>query len=183
MHWSYTQTTLHPVIVNYVCPELECKHVVTEIIIALSDDLIHDAHAVKAFHDATIEHLKSRNIKFDRLIKISDGCSSQYKSKLPFFIMTKAFCKEERHFFGSNHGKSRCDGEGAVIKQEISKAVCSSQAVIDNAVQMAAYLKQSEVSDKADSNIHSAKHKARIVKLVNTIERKDLPALIPLKRY
>ena len=67
------------------------------------------------------------------------------------------------------------------MKQEISKAVRSKQAVIDNAVQMAAYLNQSEVCDKADSNIHSAKHKARIVKLVNTIERKDVPALIPLK--
>lgn len=71
----------------------------------------------------------------------NDGCSSQYKSKVPFVHLTQLAeefpsLKIERHFFFlAHHGKSLCDSCGGVVKTAAKRAVASGQ-VIQNAKQM-----------------------------------------------
>jgi hypothetical protein len=55
-----------------------------------------------------------------KVIIFSDGCSSQYKSKVPFAYLqqlpNKLGVDMERGFFGARHGKNLCDALGEVIK-------------------------------------------------------------------
>ena len=60
-YWSRSQTTLHPIIIYYPCPE-DCRHLICDEVIVISDDLIHDSFAVKAFMDRVLEHLKEKNV-------------------------------------------------------------------------------------------------------------------------
>ena len=60
-YWSRSQTTLHPIIIYYPCPE-DFHHLVCDEVIVISDDLVHDSFAVKAFMDRALEHLKEKNV-------------------------------------------------------------------------------------------------------------------------
>ena len=46
LHWSHAQVTLHPYAISYRCPIDGCNEVVLHEIVAISDDLKHDAHLV-----------------------------------------------------------------------------------------------------------------------------------------
>ena len=56
-YWLRKQSTLHPFVIYFLCPE-ECGHLVKEEVMILSDDLKHDAQAVEKFTDKVLEHLK-----------------------------------------------------------------------------------------------------------------------------
>ena len=60
-YWLRCQTTLHPIIIYYPCPE-DCCHLICDEVIVISDDLVHDSFAVKAFMDRVLEHLKEKNV-------------------------------------------------------------------------------------------------------------------------
>ena len=79
-----------------------------------------------------LQYLETKNI--DRAFFFSDGCSSQYKSKLPFLHLTELSStteiKIERHFFGSSHGKSLCDACGGVVKACVIRAVAAGKVNI-----------------------------------------------------
>ena len=108
-HWTYTQSTLHPIKCNYRCPQSECTETVTEKLIFITDRNKHDPHAVNAFEDKVVE-LVQEKVSVKRVVKYSDGCVAQYKSKRPYYLMSKQTkWKEERNYFGSNYGKSLCD--------------------------------------------------------------------------
>ena len=96
-HWYVPQITIYP-IVCYI-KDLDGKLISQEFIF-ISDDLLHDASFVKYCIDKTTEDLQERLI--NRLIQFSDGCSSQYKSKMPFYDLSTAKMSMERYFFGSN---------------------------------------------------------------------------------
>lgn len=64
---------------------------------------------------------------FTKIVNFTDGCSSQYKSKIPFMDIS---CSKddldievERHFFGSGHGKGPVDGCSGVVKAAWTRAV------------------------------------------------------------
>ncbi|ESO85587.1 hypothetical protein LOTGIDRAFT_155075 [Lottia gigantea] len=135
-HWYQMQVTLHPMLCFYRCDT--CEKTVREAINIISDDMQHDAHAVRCFVETAVCHLINvRGLNPQRLIKFSDGCSSQYKSKTPFVDLS--FAAEdleipivEHHYFGSRHGKNQCDGEGGVVKNAATRAVNSEGIVIAN---------------------------------------------------
>ena len=57
-HWDHTQTTIHPIVNFYI---KEGESVVTlEEHIMISDDKNHDKYAVKAFEQASLDHLKEK---------------------------------------------------------------------------------------------------------------------------
>ena len=104
--------SLHPCVIQYRCPKVGCQEAVTEYIIYISDDLKHDAGFTKTVLSGLLEHLKEKN--FSAVTVFSDGCSAQYKSKVPFVHLTELASlypemTTECHYFGSHHGKSLCD--------------------------------------------------------------------------
>ena len=52
--------------------------------VCISDDLCHDGHAVQAFVLRINDILQERGVDIERMVQFTDGCSAQYKSKLPF---------------------------------------------------------------------------------------------------
>lgn len=71
---------------------------------------------------------------------MTDGCSSQYKSKTPFTDISYSTADfgftTERHFYGSRHGNGPSDGAGAVIKSAAKRAVMGQNVIINNAKDM-----------------------------------------------
>lgn len=122
----------------YRCPKHQ--EVVDECIDIISDDQLHDTHAVHTFMTKIIQHLKvTREVEFDHAYVISDGCAAQYKSKVPLMDVS---CSLEdfkitmaRYSYGSRHGKNRCDGEAGVLKSSATRAVKNKVATISDAKQ------------------------------------------------
>ena len=99
VHWGYTQTTIHPCVVNYRCPLPGCDEVVKESVIGISADLKHDAQAAAAFEKSVINHIKERGISFNKVKIFSDG-GNHYKSKGSFLLATETDgYKVDRIFF------------------------------------------------------------------------------------
>ena len=113
-HWAQQQVALHPTVSWYRC--MEHDKIVKESIIHISEDLLHDYHAVHHFEKEIVEHMKSRNINVVKQVQFTDGCGYQYKSKGPFTDISNAEVElghtVQRNFFGSRHGKGPSDGEG-----------------------------------------------------------------------
>ena len=143
-HWNYMQATLHPIVCYYQC--LHCDSCVTESIVIISNDLIHDSVAVKEFTKVACVNLKRKLPNLQLMTQFTDGCSSQYKSKKPFTDIQNSkdiFGMDiERHFFGSRHGKNPSDGESAVVKNSATRAVKTRQAIIQNAADLHEYCVQ-----------------------------------------
>ena len=76
-HWAQTQITIHLV----VCYD---GNIVHEMVF-VSDDIKHRAHFVeKCVSDAVSLLRDAYNVQFTKMVQFTDGCSSQYKSKVPF---------------------------------------------------------------------------------------------------
>ncbi|KAJ8047472.1 hypothetical protein HOLleu_06478 [Holothuria leucospilota] len=105
--------------------------------IFISDDRVHDQHAVQHFITIATEHLAHQGIPMIRQVHFSDGAGSQYKNKVSFndasFGMDDFGFPIEKHFFGSGHGKGPCDAEIGVVKKCASRAVLARQVIIANA--------------------------------------------------
>ena len=69
----------------------------------ISDDTVHDFHAVNYFFDKSIADL-SKRIQFSKVIIYSDGCGSQYKSRGPLVDLSSKCFGTEHSYFGSEHG-------------------------------------------------------------------------------
>lgn len=136
-HWTYEQVTIHPVVCYYRCSQ--CDLVTTHSVVALSDDLNHDSYAVDTFVGKVTSFLMEAGVKIERTCEWSDGCMAQYKSKGPFCLLqnrASAGLKVDRHFFGSRHGKNPSDGESAIIKSAVSRAVKCRRSVIQSATEL-----------------------------------------------
>ena len=57
------------------------------------------------------------------MIRVNDGCASQYKSINGFSAVARRKIKMTRIYFESSHGKSKSDGLGGVVKAFVSRAV------------------------------------------------------------
>ena len=170
-HFGYSQLTLHPIMVNYICPTESCNTVCTLFIDILSDDLTHDHFSVDTFSDAAIKYLENdQKLKIEKIIECTDGCTSQYKCCSSFLNLSlrSENIPVTRTYFGPHHGKNRCDGEGAVIKSNATKAVQSLETVIQNATDMAEYCKK-RFGEKMQ---HDGNHQSRKFLVINEINRK-----------
>lgn len=92
-----------------------------ESIVLISPDKTHDVHAVNEFMDIAMSHLREQlGDSMRQIVRFSDGCGAQYKSKGPFHDIS---CAQEKYgvnvqheFYGSRHGKGPSDGESVVDK-------------------------------------------------------------------
>ncbi|XP_021339567.1 uncharacterized protein LOC110440744, partial [Mizuhopecten yessoensis] len=99
----------------------------------VSDDIQHDAHFVEACLTETLKHLEE-TVLIRKIVQFTDGCSSQYKSKIPFLDIS-ARNGMDRNFFGSGHGKGPADAVSGVVKSAVTRAVKGGQ-FITNAKQL-----------------------------------------------
>ncbi|WAR05490.1 hypothetical protein MAR_020859 [Mya arenaria] len=116
------QITIHPVVAFYHSlhiPNLLVRH----SIVFLSDDHTHDHHAVDHFFEKSLEYLNDIGIKFSKLYVFSDGCDGQYKGKGSFADLSLKSIHVDRSYFGSDHGKSECDGELGSINRAVDLAL------------------------------------------------------------
>lgn len=109
---------------------------VKHAIIAISDDLSHDSYAVKAFEDLAFQKVLEE-VPINMVHEWSDGCAVQDKAKTAFSILaeraTTGNIKVRRNFFEISHGKSVCDGLGAIIKNSAHQAVVAGRRIIAGA--------------------------------------------------
>ena len=123
------QVTLRPMMLYYKPPE---SPIVKHAIIAITDDSIKDASAVKVFESEAIAIAKSQ-INLHHVHEWTDGCSSQYKGKNSFFDLSVSQHNVTRNFFETSHGKSVCDGLGSIVKNSALWYVYSGKVVIATA--------------------------------------------------
>lgn len=96
-------------------------------------------------------HLQQqRGLRFNELVHLSNGCSSQYKSKGPLADIAHSSedydFKISHHYYGSRHGKGASDGESAVVKSNASNAIrCGS--LITNARDLYDHCQENLVRD------------------------------------
>ncbi|XP_033638655.1 uncharacterized protein LOC117299279 [Asterias rubens] len=137
VHWGHDSATLRPIVAYYQCPK--CQQPTTVSMIMITEDNNHDHHAVHSFTDVAVEYLKTKLAPgyIKKVVRFSDGCQNQYKSRNPFMDFSfgsSDYDVEFQHkFFGSRHGKGPSDGESGVIKRQASDAVMSGSAVIGTA--------------------------------------------------
>ncbi|XP_048756194.2 uncharacterized protein LOC125666908 isoform X1 [Ostrea edulis] len=167
-HWAKDSVTIHPCVVLYRCPN--DGEIVDECVDIVSDDLCHDSHAVNFFTKSVMKHLKEeRQLEIDHAYIISDGCAGQYKSKVP--LMDASCSKEdlgctvERCYYGSRHGKNRCDGEAGVLKAKGTRAVKNGEAIIYDAKSFYNCVKSLE---KGPAGETECKHKRRTILWVDS---------------
>ena len=79
-HWTYEQVTLHPFSVYYICPQ--DGEVVTDHITVVSDNMTHDAKAVKEYTREVLKFLDvKRGVTVKKLNQFSNGSASQYPQR------------------------------------------------------------------------------------------------------
>ena len=162
-HWTHNSVTIHPTIINYRCPD--DGEIIEEAVDIVTDDLNHDAHAVNKFIHLIHSYLtEQQNIEIEEMVIISDGCASQYKCKTAFMDASNGIedlgVTIQRDYYGSRHGKNRCDGEGGVLKSAAARATRNG-ALINNARTFANYCQEnlSKVKVLADGKCnHKRRH-------------------------
>ncbi|XP_035828107.1 uncharacterized protein LOC118477192 [Aplysia californica] len=134
-YFGYTQVTVHPCVLYYRC---SCGLRVTENWSYVSDVLAHSSSMVDVMLRKVVNYVCGLS-GMSKLVIFSDGCSSQYKSKLPFLYLSRYVdcgISIERCFFGARHGKNPCDAPGGLLKQAAFRAVQSRRCVIQNSVDL-----------------------------------------------
>lgn len=59
----------------------EVEKLVKHSVIVVSNDVKHDAFAVKVYENKALDLLKNEGLKIDVIEKFSDGAAAQYKEK------------------------------------------------------------------------------------------------------
>jgi len=171
-HWNRKQTTVHPIVCYFVCEECSVGIVCDEIFIA-SDDLTHDFHAVAAFEEQVVRHLKT-TMDVKRIFRFTDNCAGQYKSKNVMDWISRQTIPYSANFFCSKHGKGPSDGVAGRCTQMLSQgkklgtaeSVCNAETMISFfAAQFQLFRHQTQSEDRMCS------HKRRHFFAVNDINR------------
>ena len=139
-NWAKRQISMHVQVLTYKTSESE--QIQDLFIIHLSDILKHDASMVHYVTQDSMDILSKRHPeeKWGKFYLWSDGCTSQYKGKSSFFFLDQYNPQVERNFFGSEHGKNRCDSFTGQIKIAYKIAVKSGRTDINNASDLKAFL-------------------------------------------
>ena len=157
--WCRNQTTLHPIVVYYPCPE-KCGHLVGDEVMILSSDLKHDSFAVTLFIDKALAHLKGKKIPVKHLVMWSDNCGTQYKSCKVFDAVSKQEIPVMRSYFCARHGKAEADGAIGRLSMHIDAVVRSGSHEFGDASEIVRYceLKLTVDNDKSGMCCHWQHH-------------------------
>ena len=139
-----TQVVIHPMMLYYTDGDISVKHSV----IGVAEDQTKDVSLVKAFEDVATAQFETAGYT-QHIHQWSDGCAAQYKGKRSFRdISARAKPAITRNYFETSHGKSVCDGLGAITKNALAQAVLSGKAIIPNAQSLFDYCNANLTSKK-----------------------------------
>ena len=120
-HWDHMQSMMHPIAVYYKC---QCWATIMDEMIHFTAHLRHDTFAVEEFKKKKTQHLKSKQVKMRCIYEYSDNCLAQYKSKIPFRILSKSTIPIMRNYICKKHGKSIADGLIGRLSQFLYTVIC-----------------------------------------------------------
>lgn len=113
----------------------------------LSKDLKHDAPAIIAHLRPVFKKIFQNNLSIETLHLYSDGPTSQYRSKIFFYLLTNYILENHiqiktiiYNFSECGHGKGIADGVGAVTKRTADAEVAKGKD-IDNFEKLIGFLK------------------------------------------
>ena len=115
-----------------------------------------------------IDHLKLKNITLKCIYEYSSNCASQYKSRIPFRILSKSTIPIMHNYFCEKHGKSAADGLIGKTSQFIYTAVSAKNEDLPDAVSLYRFCKQHW---KEKNEIGACKHCQRNFFLTTEIAR------------
>ncbi len=119
----------------YRCAKANCPHVVMhEQIFVAPTTQEHNHVAVAAFVDESLCDLKNRfGVQVKDVINWSDNCLRQFKSRGPFFWLSKEPVPSMLSFLGECHGKNDDDGVTGRTKCDVNRAWGAREAFIQTA--------------------------------------------------
>ena len=168
-HWNRPQTTVHPIVCFFRCPD--CVHIVTDEIFIASDDLTHDFHAVAAFEARVEEHLRASHISVKRIFRFSDNCAAQYKSKHVMDWLSGKQIPYQANFFCSKHGKGPSDGLAGRCTQLLARGKKNGRALfVEDATTMIDFF-TNELGNIDANTDGKCSHKRRHFFAVNEVRR------------
>ncbi len=148
-HWHHRQTTMHPNVAYFICPNASCGLQWKEDLMMLTEDREHCSWAVKAFEDWAFEYLeKEVGLKITRIIELTDNCAAQYKSRAPFQIISEHPFPLEIHYFGQWHGKGPGDAAIGRLKRQLDDRQRIEQCDIGDTLSMWEYCVESLCPEK-----------------------------------
>jgi hypothetical protein len=147
-HWNHVQTTLFPIVNNYLCPEPNCGEIVTHEQIFITPDIVnHNHYTVAACSEVGLNELRTvYGLDFDLIIRVTDNCQDQFKSKGPFRHLSRVETPTIYTFFGPRHGKSSADRATGVAKKEMRRARDSRSVTLRDAKEIFDYMKSKDIS-------------------------------------
>jgi hypothetical protein len=138
-HWHRTQTTLHPIVCYFRCPMDSCNSNVTDEVLMISPDLLHDNHAVETFFQKVREHLINEGVTVRRIIRFTDNCATQYKSCKTFEQLSNEEVPIIFNYSGANHGKADADSVIGRVSQQVTTGAKVGDLVVHDAKTMALF--------------------------------------------
>ena len=136
-----TQVTIHPMMLYYRKKIQDQLITVKHAVIGVSNDSRHDSHGVKVFEEKALNIALKEVPSLKAVHQWTDGAASQYKGKTSFAEISSQHLRLTRNFFETSHGKSVCDGLGAIVKTACFRAVLSEKAVISDATALSTFCK------------------------------------------
>lgn len=76
-HWFAQQVTIHPIVCYY--HQEEKSELVTNKLVHISADLLHDLHFVHRCFKHSVNYFKDQGKSFETISQYTNGCSAQYK--------------------------------------------------------------------------------------------------------
>ena len=170
-YYNYSQVTIVPIVSYYQCQD--CDETVQHSSVFITPDLKHDAHAAEAALNQMLDQLSTTGVVPYHHILCSDGCSSQFKSKVPFFFTQLG---RERVYFGSRHGKNVCDGLGRTIKRSAERYVKARRGQIRDAKEFYQFCEDQLTQN--NQTLGKCIHKKRTFTYSEDIDRPKVPDLV-----
>lgn len=144
-HWSHGQATLFTAFA-WIAQDI------TESIVIVSDDLLHNKLSVYAYITYILKYLTVKYKGIRQIDVFSDGASSQFKQRYLFsnlHLWEMEFDVElQWNFFATSHGKGVVDGLGGTVKRSVWRYVRNGSTNIASPVAF------SEVAAHRNPNVH-----------------------------
>lgn len=168
-HYSRRQSTIFPVVCYFSCDH--CEKLVTHEICCISDDLKHDAFAVRAFEMEALKVLHAHGVTVRKLYEWTDNCGLEFKSKFPFFVLSTMEQCTNRSYWGENHGKGPADAVIGTVSQVMRSAIARNKTSVSHGIDMVIYLESQLGTGLYDSSQLLCQHYRRTFVFVDTIQR------------
>ena len=127
------------------------------------------------------DHYAGEGFSIDHDIQYNDGCGVHFKSIRAFTSLPRRRVKTSHLFIETNHGKSKSDGLGGVVKSFASRAICGERRVIRNAEEFTVFFKETSVVKSAVESHHPMLNRSFF--FVSSSEMEIYRKAFPSERY